>query len=261
MTEWNSPPSLLESVCVCILKNLPHFCEVRFGILYLKREVRLPIGTSDVLLETYTRMRQQVDLSPFNDMKRVAEAEDDAFVSIFFNPEGLQTRLKRARLEDLKLTADVVISLIRYHPDLEELNVNVSDTNGALAEAISSFGGRLSKLNFYNFQTLFGDEMQRCFRTDDPEIGAPYKKRQFILNTPNVLSLGVKRKTTHTAGMFSTLLKPMTRLQHLDLSNSVVDNFTFLFGTLQKSLVSLCLHAVKITNADFPIIASLKRLR
>lgn len=95
-------------------------------------------------------------------------------------------------------------------------------------EQISSLDGRLCKLNFNNFQALFGDEMQKYFRTDETEINQPYKRGQCILNAPNLLTLGIKKKTLHTSGLFSRLLKPMTRLQHLDLSNSVVDNFTFL---------------------------------
>ena len=83
--EWksNSPPSLVESLCTSFLRNLPHFCEARNGLLYLKPHVRIPVGASDVLLEMYVRMRHQVDLSAFGDIKRVAEAEDDAFITIF----------------------------------------------------------------------------------------------------------------------------------------------------------------------------------
>ncbi|GAU97886.1 hypothetical protein RvY_09111 [Ramazzottius varieornatus] len=263
--EWktNSPPTLLESACISFLKNLQHFCEARNGILYMKPEVQIPIGTSDILLEKYSQMRHLVDLSRFSDIKRNAEAEDDVFITIFFNPlpDTKQTRLKRARLEDLKLTADVVASLIQHHPDLEELNVNVSDPHGVVVEAISSLRSRLTKLNFYNFQNIFGEEMARYFRTDDSGVISHYKTRQYVIDTPKLLSLGVKRKTAHTSGLFSTLIKPMTQLQHLDLSQSVVDNFSFLIGSLQKTLSSLCLYGVKITNADFQTVATLKRLK
>lgn len=261
--EWkaNSPPTLLESTCITILKHLSLFCEVRFGILYLKPSVQIPVRGSDVLLEKYVRLRHVIDLSSFGEIKRNAETEDDPVMSIFFNPEKIQTRLTRARLEDLKLTADVVNSLIRYHPDLEELCINVSDSNGSIMESISHHGNRLTKLNFHNLQSVFGDEMQKCFRTDDPGNGAPYKQRQFIVNTPNLLSLGVKRKSAVTAGLFTTLLRPMIKLQHLDLSGSVVENLSFLHGNVADSLISLCLYGVKITNRDFEIISTLKRLK
>ncbi|XP_055335610.1 protein zer-1 homolog [Paramacrobiotus metropolitanus] len=262
--EWknNSPPTLLESACMTFLKNLPLFCEVRKDILYLKPDIAIPVGASDVLLEKYVRMRHVIDLSSFDKVRRVVEAEDDSFLSVFFNHDHrVQTRLKRARLEDLKLTADVVNNLIRSHLDLEELYINVADTNGSIMESITQLGSRLTKLNFHNFHSLFSDEMQRYFRADDTGCPSPYKQRQYIVNAPNLLSLGIKRTQLPTVGMFNLFLKPMVKLQHLDLSLSLVGSFAFFNGHLQKTLQSLCLYGVKISNDDFQIIATLTKLK
>lgn len=207
--EWknNSPSTLLESACWAFLKNLPKFCHVRMGILYLRPEVVIPMGASDALLQKYIQMRHVINLSEFNELKRNTDAEDDMFLGIFFNHEASkpQTRLSKMRLEDLKITADVLNTLIRSHPDLEELNFNATDTHGSVLDTIGEHAKRLKKLNFQNFQTVYGDEMQRLFRPDDPRSSAVSPQRQVLIDCPGLVSFGVKRKVTPTSGaMFTT---------------------------------------------------------
>ena len=195
--EWkrNSAPTLLESACFSFLQNLERFCEVRMGILSLRPCIQIPLRASDILLEKCIQMRYIIDLPHFSELKRNAEADDDIIMGVFFNqdPKNPQTRLTKARLENLNLTAELISLIIRSHPTLEELNINVSDSTSIIIETINEHARNLKKLNIQHFGTFTVYGMHSYILTNSLIPSDESSDRcRFAINWPNLRSLGIK---------------------------------------------------------------------
>lgn len=97
----------------------------------------------------------------------------------------------------------------------------------------------------------------QCFIAADSSIN--YYEREYVFKTPNLrrLALGY---VGIPASEYSMLLKGLTHLTHLDLSNSFdIDTFDFYYRV--PNLVSLTLYNVKVNTDPKSFVKNICQLK
>lgn len=227
--------SLLDNCFDYINSHLETICEYEDDAgLKLLPGLALPVEICERLLNVRC-----------NSLKRIGST----FVNIFKDTEC--TRLKRVRLRRSDITDDDLEILLRHK--LTELEVA---QNGLLTDAcidmITEYGTTLTCLCF-DSTDIFTANLNHTVETT-------FTPRGYVFLCPQLKKLTLRGIHALTSDFYNILLKPLTTLTHLDLSNC--DDLGSLDCTAHlPSLISLILYNVDDIDVKVPAICKLKSLR
>ncbi|KAI4471711.1 protein zer-1 [Holotrichia oblita] len=232
----NGPETLLDICFDYILTNLHTICEYEPHYtenLRLRENVTLPVEICEKLL--YLRSNRGPRLSP-------------RFVNIFRNQ--LATKLKRVKLYNTDIDDDSLKILLQHR--LISLDVSHSPLLTANSlKYVTAFGSNLTSLSIGDNMNLFPASL----------FGQPYLiDRDYVILAPRLKRLSVRNGEILRPEFYMLLLKPLTNLTHLDLSNcSDLGDFHYVLDLI--NLTSLILYNVNKLENLIPAICKLKNLR
>lgn len=254
MSVWqdNSPDTLVDICARYCVEHLETFCDKSgSGKFLLRNGISIPNEICEKMLEVFQT-------------ENTLHYLDDNFVNIFRDTE--RTRLKRVNVHRSQIT-DIGLSVLMKH-NIIELDISDCVLLGSCSLlAINNNGGSLLSLNIGNSteilpMSLFSDGFDSSMDIKDfGVIFSKYHQNGYLLKTPNLRKLAIRNfKAPDEQVYYPLLLKPLTRLSHLDLSGC------HHLGSLScilslKNLVSLVLYNVFGLQEVLPNICYLKALR
>ncbi|KAJ3660871.1 hypothetical protein Zmor_005300 [Zophobas morio] len=235
----SSPESLLDLCFNYINNNLDSICvSCRItGRLNLKEGVHLPVEICEKFLDVRA-----------NSMSRV----NSNFINIFKDRQS--TRLKRVRLRDIDIT-DRDLEILLQHK-LIELDISYcSNLTSSCIKHITEYGTSLSSLTIGEKVDIFPTNIFGKLKFTEQHYD-----RGFIFLAPSLRRLTLKSLNALQPDFYLLLLRHLTSLTHLDLSNcSDLDNFEYTEHLV--NLNSLVLYNVSGIENMIPAICKLKTLR
>eukprot|EP00092_Neocalanus_flemingeri_P043109 GFUD01047412.1.p1 GENE.GFUD01047412.1~~GFUD01047412.1.p1 ORF type:complete len:807 (+),score=257.80 GFUD01047412.1:121-2541(+) len=243
--ECNSPDSLLDlsaRFCITHLDTFLTSSKAEVDTLHLPTEIG----------EKLFQMAQEegVDL-------------DDKFIHIFRH----LTRICRASLRESSITDRGIKYLLRH--GLRELDIhNCAGLTVQTLHNINRYSDNLQNLCVGNSVQILPDYLQpegtfSDSESEDGRDGNIYEKQGFIIKAPKLKRLCVRDLFVNRGPMFfDLLLKPLTDLNHLDLSGAFHNQGMGSFGWLLNvsQLVSLTLHNVQDVEDSLKTLCQLKNL-
>ncbi|XP_042228378.1 protein zer-1 homolog isoform X2 [Homarus americanus] len=249
--EDSAPEPLLDICGKFVITHPETFCVQHHetGVWRLRPGVALPTEICEKLISLW--------------QDRDPELLDDKFINIF--KDLTNTRLKRITLRNSGVSDDGLNLLLSHH--LVELDIsNCSKLTERTLENINRVGDSLTALVIGKTKDILPDSV---FSPSQPESSdssdsspvSEIKQRGFILRTPKLKKLVVREliqpKETE---YFALLLKPLTKLTHLDLSGCFfLRDVTYILP--MKYLVSINLHSVQRIQEVIPAISEVKTLK
>lgn len=238
----NTPDTLFEQCIKYVVRNLQILANVNpvTKFLRLKEGLTLPSVICEKLLEVQQQNGYIID---------------DRFVGLFENPEA--ARLRRIKLRNSTITDEGLCILVKSSPMELDISNCIKLTEGSLAH-INENGDKLVSLSL-------GSPVHVLPETLLPEIKkkdvSPYEKRGYILNTPNLRKLAVRKLYVPEEKIyFPLLLNPLRKLTYLDLSSCFdLGNLSYL--TNLPHLTSLILFNVQGLQNSLGSIMKLKNLK
>lgn len=179
-----------------------------------------------------------------------ATEDDDCFFSIFKNLTA--TRLKHVKISNCSLT-DVSVHTLVNHKLYDLELTDCSNLTELCIEYINDNSENLHNLAFHGTSMVVPSSLNAADSSFD------YYKQGYVFKTPNLrrLALGY---VGIPATEYVILLKGLTQLTHLDLSNSF-DIDTFEFYYLVPNLVSLTLYNVKVNTDPKSFVRNICQLK
>ncbi|KAG8230818.1 hypothetical protein J437_LFUL010598, partial [Ladona fulva] len=239
-TPYSAPESLLDLCLKYLVGNLETFCveDPVSKTIFLKEGLTLPCEICEKILE----VGQQ------------NQCLEDRFVKIFENTQA--TRLKRVRLRNAHIT-DSGLCILLNHNLLElDLNNCVGLTKLSL-RYINKHGDELSSLVIGPSVNILPDNLHPDYEEGMSEDGT----YAYIIRAPNLRKLAVRNFNNNIpVQFFRTLVRPLNRLTHLDLSGCYdLGDLSYLCEL--KNLCSLVLHNVRRIQENVDSICRLENLR
>ena len=174
------------------------------------------------------------------------------FINIFKDRQS--TRLKRVRLRDIDIT-DRDLEILLQHK-LIELDISYcSNLTSSCIKHITEYGTSLSSLTIGEKVDIFPTNIFGKLKFTEQHYD-----RGFIFLAPSLRRLTLKSLNALQPDFYLLLLRHLTSLTHLDLSNcSDLDNFEYTEHLV--NLNSLVLYNVSGIENMIPAICKLKTLR
>nr|XP_045589985.1 protein zer-1 homolog [Procambarus clarkii] len=249
--EDSCPEPLLDTCGKFVITHPETFCVLHqeTGLWYLRPGVALPTEICEKLISLW--------------QDRDPELLDDKFINIF--RDLTNTRLKRITLRNSGVSDDGLNLLLSHN--LVELDIsNCSKLTERTLENINRIGDSLTALVIGKTKEILPDSV---FSISQPESSdssdsspvSEIKQRGYILRTPNLKKL-VVRELYHPKEpeYFALLLKPLTKLTHLDLSGCFfLHDVSYILP--MKYLVSINLHSVQRIQDAIPAISEMKTIK
>ncbi|XP_022908305.1 protein zer-1 homolog isoform X2 [Onthophagus taurus] len=237
----NGPDTLLDLCIEYILNYIETICETEpyTGNLTLREHIALPIEICERIL--YRRSTREQKLN-------------SQFVNIFKNLQA--TKLRRVNLHNTDIDDDSIRVLLSHNLT----SLEVSDAPYLTFESlghIAKYGENLTSLTIGENTNVFSNELYAYFINK--------QRREVCVSEYLILPLRLKRLSIRTSValpplIFIFMLKTLTQLTHLDLSNcSDLSDFTYARELI--NLRSLILYNVNTIELMIPIICQLKNLQ
>ena len=250
--EDSCPEPLLDLCGKYVIHHPETFCELQpeTGLWSLRPGVALPMEICEKLISVWQEMGP--------------EGLDDKFINIF--RDVICTRLKRVTVRNSSISDDGLNLLLSHH--LVELDVsNCSKLTERTLENINKVGESLTALVIGKTKNILPDSVfssSSLHDSSDSSDSSPLseiEQRGYVLRTPNLRRLVVRELyMPMEAQYFALLLKPLSKLTHLDLSGCFfLEDVTYILE--MKHLVSLNLHSVQRIQDAVPSIMKIKTLR
>lgn len=233
------PPTLLDLCFDTVINNLNTICECDpiTQNLRLKEHVSLPVEISERLLNA--RLNKGLHLN-------------SKFMYIFSNLKA--TRLKRVKLRNTDVD-DAGMKVLLQHRLVElEISGNRALTANTLRN-ITAFGSELVSLTIIDSLELFPTPTFGYAQFDLNHIDKGY-----IILAPKLKKLCIRGLMSLDPLFYKTMLKPLERLTHLDLSGCA-DLKDLKYIEHLSNLMSLTLYNVTKLNLMVDNICKLKSLR
>lgn len=227
---YDSSPDTLLDICMdYIVNNLNTITKLDPTSRWrkLKDDVILPAEICEKFLQAYQRSN------------RVS----DNIANLF--RDRLCTRLDTVKLRNSRITDEGLRYLLEHKPYEVEL-VQCEYLSQASLDVINSNSQNLVSLKFGPLTGVLSQD-ESLFR-----------QRGYIIDAPNLRRLTIQRRGLAIFPLL--LLKPLTHLTHLDLSESTSAGSIWALSEL-KNLKSLILHSVHWSKDVIDWIASLHSLR
>lgn len=249
----SSPEPLLDACGKYVIQHPETFCELQpeTGLWCLRSGLALPMEICEKLISLWQEMDPQ--------------GLDDKFINIF--KDVILTRLKRVTLRNSSISDDGLNHLLSHH--LLELDVsNCSKLTKRTLKNINREGvGEcltslvIGKTRNILPDTVFSNPLPDSSDSSDSSPVSEIEQRGYILRTPNLRRLIVQELYIPMEPQyFALLLKPLSKLTHLDLSGCFFLN-DVKYILEMKCLVSLILHSVQRIQDTVPTIMMMKTLR
>ncbi|XP_076034318.1 protein zer-1 homolog [Oratosquilla oratoria] len=259
---WDdSCPEPLLDICSRYVILHPHtFCYFDEGKWNLRTGLALPTEICEKLINIWQ------DYNP--------GALDDSFVNIF--RDLASTRIKRVNVRNSSISDDGMELLLSH--SLMELDIsNCATITNRTLDNLNRYGENLTALVIANTKNMPTDSLHLLLPPPPlpppapqnkskegmsrTEVGNEFEKRGYILKTPNLKRLVVRELyMPMELQYFSLLLKPLTKLTHLDLSGCYsLDDLSYILHL--GHLISLKLHNVQRIQDTISTICKLKTLR
>ncbi|KAG0730508.1 Protein zer-1 [Chionoecetes opilio] len=245
--EDNSPEPLLDICGKYVIAHPETFCVKHqlSGLWFLRPGSALPTELCERLIGLWQ------DLDP--------EKLDDRFINIFRDLSN--TRLKRINLRSSSVSDDGLSVLLSHN--LIELDIsNCRKLSERTLANINKKGGNLLTLVIGKTNDILPSTVSLESSSDKEDSPASEaKQKDYILRTPNLRKLVVRDLIQpRYDGYFVVLLKPLTRLTHLDLSGCFyLHDIKYLRP--MKHLVSINLHSAQRVQDAIPVLSEIKTLK
>ncbi|KAK7074095.1 Protein zer-1 [Halocaridina rubra] len=247
--EDSSPEMLLDLCGKFIIHKPETFCVLHpeTGVWCLRPGLALPTEICEKLISLW----QEKD----------PEGLDDKFINIF--RDVICTRLKRVTLRNSSVSDDGLNLLLSHH--LVELDVsNCNRLTKRTLDNINRYGDSLTALVIGKTKNILPDSVfkESLLDSSDSSDSSPLseiEQRGYILQTPSLRRL-IVRELDMEPLYYSLLLKPLSKLTHLDLAGCLsLDNIAYILD--MKHLVSLNLYSVRNIQDALPSIMKIKTLK
>lgn len=249
--EDSAPEPLLDLCGKFVIHHPETFCVLNSetGLWGLRSGLALPTEICEKLISLW--------------QERNPEGLDDTFINIF--KDGISTRLKRITIRNSSVSDDGLNLLLSHH--LVELDIsNCNKLTERTLDNINKMGESLIALVIGKTKNVLPDTV---FLTSQPDSSdssdsspvSEIEQRGYILRTPNLRRLVVRELFLPMEPQyFALLLKPLSKLTHLDLSGCFfLDDITYILN--MEYLVSLNLHSVQRIQDAIPSLLKIKTLR
>ncbi|XP_048488430.1 protein zer-1 homolog [Plutella xylostella] len=225
----SSPDSLFELCLDYIANNLNTITTLdpKSRWRKLKDDVILPAEICEQFLRVYQRKNRV----------------NDNIANLF--RDRTRTRLKTVSLRNSRITDEGLRCLLEHKPSAVDL-VQCEYLSQSALDIINNNSENLVSLKFGHLTYVFSQD-ETAFR-----------QRGYIINAPKLRSLTIHRRGMAIYPLL--LLRPLTQLTHLDLSECTSAGSIWALNLLKK-LVSLILHNVHWSKDVIDWIASLTCLR
>lgn len=244
----STPEPLLTMTLDYILDHMDTFCETEQNseCLRLHKNVALPLDICERLLT-----------ARLNRNKRHTRN----FIYIFRDRHS--TRLRRVKIRNCEDLDDKSLKILLEHMLVELELTNCSGLSSNSLKYISAYGSRLQNLVIGDNTNVFPEYLSEIYMSRSPQESVAmneFVKREYIIMTPFLRRLTIRKLEDCNSEFFNLLLKPMENLTHLDLSNC--GDLADLCYTLHlTNLTSLILYNVERIELMIPSICKLKTLK